>query len=110
MCQRKGKIGSVKKVLLGSMPLIDTPFKRVEVDIIGPIPPLYETGHQYILTLVDYATRNPEAVSLKKITTEAVGTALLNIYSRVVEWIGAVVKRRARDLRVVSSSLTILIH
>ena len=24
--------------------------KRVEVDLIGPIPPLIETGHRYILT------------------------------------------------------------
>ena len=59
------------------------PFKRVEVDIIGPIAPLSEAGHQYILTLVDYATRYPETVPLKKITTEAVAETLLDIYSRV---------------------------
>ena len=75
--------GSVKKVPLGSMPLIDTPFKRVAVDIVGPIAPPSEAGHRYILTLVDYATRYPEAVPLKKITTEAVAVALLDIYSRV---------------------------
>ena len=39
VCQRKVKRGSVKKVPLGSMPLIDTPFKRVAVDIVGPIAP-----------------------------------------------------------------------
>ena len=65
------------------MPLIDTPFKRVAVDIVGPIAPPSEAGHRYILTLVDYATRYPEAVPLKKITTEAVAEALLDIYSRV---------------------------
>ena len=65
------------------MPLIDTPFKRVVVDIVGPIAPPREAGHRYILTLVDYATRYPEAVPLKKITTEAVAEALLDIYSRV---------------------------
>ena len=64
-------------------PLIGTPFKRVAVDIVGPIAPPSEAGHRYILTLVDYATRYPEAVPLKKITTEAVAEALLNIYSRV---------------------------
>ena len=83
VCQRTVKRGSVKKVLLGSMPLIDTPFKRVVVDIVGPIAPPSEAGHRYILTLVDYATRYPEAVPLKKITTEAVAEALLDIYSRV---------------------------
>ena len=65
------------------MPLNDTPFKRVAVDIVGLIAPLSEAGHRYILTLVDYATRYPEAVPLKKITTEAVAEALLDIYSRV---------------------------
>ena len=83
VCQRTVKRGSGKKAPLGSMPLIDTPFKRVAVGIVGPIAPPSEVGHQYILTLVDYATRYPEAVPLKKITTEAVAEALLDIYSRV---------------------------
>ena len=95
VCQRTVKRGSVRKVPLGSMPLIDSPFKRVAVDIVGPIAPPREAGHRYILTLVDYATRYPEfhsteaatrypeAVPLKKITTEAVAEALLDIYSRV---------------------------
>ena len=65
------------------MPLIDKPFKRAAVDIVGPIEPPSEAGHRYILTLVDYGTKYPEAVPLKKITTEAVAEALLNIYSRV---------------------------
>ena len=36
VCQRTIKRGSVKKVPLGSMPLIKTPFKSVAVDIVGP--------------------------------------------------------------------------
>ena len=63
--------------------MIDMPFKRVEVDIIGLIAPPSEAGHRYILTLVDNPTKYPEAVPLKKITTEAVAKTLLNIYSRV---------------------------
>ena len=54
------------------MPLIDTPLKKIAVDIVGPKTPWSEAGHQYIFTLVDYATRYPEAVPLMKITTEAV--------------------------------------
>ena len=53
------------------------------VDIVRPIAPLSEAKHRYILTLVDYATRNPEAVLLQKITTEAVAEALLD----VAEWV-----------------------
>ena len=83
VCQRTIKKGIVKKVPLWSMPLINTPFRRVAVDIVGPMAPPSEAGHRYILTLVDYATRYPEAVPLKKITTETVAEALLDIYSRV---------------------------
>ena len=65
------------------MPLIDTPFKRIAVDLIGPIHPPSEQGHRYILTLVDYATRYPDAVPLKSISTEAVAEALVDMYSRL---------------------------
>ena len=65
------------------MPLIDTPFNRVAVDLVGPIYPPSESGHRYILTLVDYATRYPDAVPLKSITTESVAEALVDMYSRL---------------------------
>ena len=77
MCQRIVKKGNVKKVPLGSMPLIDTPLKRVAVHIVGRIAHRSEAGHRYILTLVDYATRYPEAVPLTMITTEAIAEAPL---------------------------------
>jgi hypothetical protein len=57
--------GKVPKVPLEMMPLIDTPFKRVAVDLVGPIYPPSEQEHRYILTLVDYTTRYPDAVPLK---------------------------------------------
>ena len=41
ICQTIQK-GRVTKVPLGSMPLIDTPFKRVAVDIVGPIKPHFD--------------------------------------------------------------------
>ena len=49
------------------MKLNDMPFKRLAVDIVGLRAPQSETGHQYILTQVNYATRYPEAVPLMKI-------------------------------------------
>ena len=39
VCQRTTQKGRVTKVPLGKLPLIDTPFKRVAVDIVGPIEP-----------------------------------------------------------------------
>ena len=59
------------------------PFKRVAVDLVGPITPASDLGHRYIFTLVDYATRYPETVALKSIDTETVAEALVDIYSRL---------------------------
>ena len=65
------------------MPLIEEPFKRVAVDLVGPISPVSEKGNWYMLTVVDFATRYPEAVALPKIETEQVAEALLEVFSRV---------------------------
>ena len=63
--------------------MIDTPFKRVTVDIVGPIEPHSERKSRYILTMIDYATRYPEAVALPGIETERVAEALVEMFSRV---------------------------
>ena len=65
------------------MPLFDDPFTRIAVDSIDPIHPPSEEGHRFVLTVVYYATRYPEAVALKRIDTETVAEALIEIYSRV---------------------------
>ena len=83
ICQRTIPKGKVKKVPLGKMPLIDEPFKRVAVDIIGPLCPVTDNKNRYIVTLVDYATRYPEAVALPNIETERVAEALIDIFCRV---------------------------
>ena len=83
ICQRTIPKGRVGKVPLQTMPLIDEPFKRVAVDLIGPLFPATERGNRYILTLVDYATRYPEAVALSGIETERVAEALVDIFSRI---------------------------
>ena len=83
VCQKTQQKGCVSKLPLGKMPLMDTPFVCVAIDLIGPIHPPTDDGHQFILTVVDYATRYPEATPLKKIDTERVAEALVEIYSRV---------------------------
>ncbi|GFO50301.1 gypsy retrotransposon integrase-like protein 1 [Plakobranchus ocellatus] len=83
VCQRTVKKATVPRVPLEKVPLIDTPFKRVAIGLVGPIKPPSEAGHRFILTLVDYATRFAEAVPLRKIDTESVAGALVDIYSRL---------------------------
>ncbi|HMK58804.1 MAG TPA: RNase H-like domain-containing protein [Nitrososphaeraceae archaeon] len=82
ICQRTTPAGHVKKLPLGKMPTIDIPFRRVCIDLIGPLVKS-DRGHQYVLTLIDEATRFPECVALKKIDTSTVADALLSIFSRV---------------------------
>ena len=69
VCQKTVSKRSVPKVPLEKMPLIDKPFKGVAIDLVGPISPPSEDGHRYILTLVDFSTRYPEAAPLKNIDT-----------------------------------------
>ena len=79
VCQKTIASGAVPRAPLGEMPLIDLPFKRVAIDLVGPIKPASDKGHRYILTLVGYETRYLEAVPVKNIDTESVADALLNV-------------------------------
>jgi len=83
ICQRTVAKGKVAKTPLGKTPLIELPFKRVAVDLIGPIAPLTDRGNRYVLTMIDYATRYPEAMALKSIEPETVAEALVTMLSRV---------------------------
>ena len=71
------------RYLREKMPLTDTPFKRVALDIVGPIKPHSDKKSRYMLTMTDYATRYPEAVALPSIEIERVADALAEMFSRV---------------------------
>lgn len=64
------------------LPIIDVPFKRIGLDIVGPLPKS-SRGHRYILVLLDYATRYPEAIPLRTATGKAVAKELFLLCSRV---------------------------
>ena len=83
ICQRTIPKGKIIKAPLGKMPRIDVPFRRVAMDLVGPLEPRTHIKNRYILTLVDYATRYPEAVPLSSVDTESMAEALVSIFSRV---------------------------
>ena len=66
-----------------NIPVVDVPFKRLAVDLIGPIEPASEAEHRYVLTLVEYATKYPEAISSKRIDSKTAAEVLVDIYSRL---------------------------
>ena len=82
-CQRHSQKGRVKPAPLELMPIIEVPFQQVAIDLIGPINPASKNGYKYILTMIDFATRYPEALPLENIETITVAEALMNIFSRV---------------------------
>ena len=68
--------------LLIPMPIIEVPFDRLALDIVGPLPKT-SRGHRYILVMVDYATRYPQALPLRDATAKAVARELMLLFSRV---------------------------
>ncbi|XP_059570175.1 uncharacterized protein LOC132243804 [Alligator mississippiensis] len=82
-CQRTGKSGDKRRAPLQPLPIIDQPFHRVAVDIVGPLKHRTRRGKKYILTLVDYATRYPEAVALTSIEAPVVADALIKVFCQL---------------------------
>lgn len=83
ICQSAlGKQG-VTKAPLGHLPLIEEPFSMICIDIVGPIQPRTHNGNRYILTVIDMATRYPEAIPMKGISTEEVADKLFEVYCRM---------------------------
>ena len=80
-CQRGAKQNR-KKAPLQPLPVINEPFRRVAIDIVGPLNRT-KKGNKFILTLMDFATRYPEAVPLKRIDARTVAEALCEIFSRL---------------------------
>ncbi len=58
------------------LPIIEVPFERIGMDLIGPLP---KSARGHILVIVDYATRYLEAVPLRK----AIAQELFLLSSRV---------------------------
>ncbi|KAJ8359251.1 hypothetical protein SKAU_G00157760 [Synaphobranchus kaupii] len=64
------------------LPIISVPFSRIGMDLVGPLP-RSSRGHQYILVVLDYATRYPEAIPLRTMATKGIARELMLLFSRV---------------------------
>ena len=63
------------------LPTIEEPWQRVAIDIVGPLQRT-DRGHRYILTIMDFGTRYPEAVPLKRIDAPTVCEELMTVFTR----------------------------
>lgn len=67
LTQAKG----LKEVEMCPMPIVTTPFKRIGIDIVGPLTPAM-SQNKYILLMVVYVTQYPEVVPLRNIRAKTV--------------------------------------
>jgi len=79
-CQRLGKGPKPAQAPLIPLPLVEEPFTRVAIDIVGPLPTCPKTGNRFILTVLDLATHYPEAIPLPDHTAQRVAQALTSVF------------------------------
>ena len=72
VCQRMGKPNQrIKPAPLVKVPHLPEPFTTIQVDIVGPLRRT-KRGNEYLLTMVDVASRYVNAVPLRKVTASAI--------------------------------------
>lgn len=62
------------------LPISGVPFEWMYMDLVGPLLK-FAHGHEYILVIVDYTTRYPEAVPLWKATSQNFVHELMALFS-----------------------------
>ena len=80
-CQKTAAHRKLRAPLI-PLPIMEEPFRRIAMDIVGPLP-RSRSGNRYILVICDYVTRYPEAIPLRSIDAEHVAEELLKFFSRV---------------------------
>jgi len=80
-CQQVAPIPHHRNPLI-PLPIISVPFSRIGMDMVGPLPKSAR-GHQYILVILDYATRYPEAIPLRTMASKGIARELVMMFSRV---------------------------
>ena len=114
-CQ-KNSINKPAKAPLINLPVINTPFSRVAIDLIGPLPKSSK-GNRFGLVMIDLATKYPDAIPLKHIDSYTVAEALIEIFARVglpreilhdqgTQFMSAVMKRFNQLLQIKSINTT----
>ena len=81
VCQ-KSPVKRPARAQVVPMPLVQKPFQRITMDLVGPLP-RSKNGNRFILTICDYATRYPEAIPLPSTEAPRIAKELLKIFTRV---------------------------
>ena len=79
---QKAKPASTTKAPLQPLPVIKEPLARLAIDIVGPLKRA-KKGNKYLLVIMDYATKWPEAFHLWNTLTETVVEWLVEVMARL---------------------------
>lgn len=77
LCSRS----TLRKAPMVERPVLTEPFEALAMDLVGPLPKA-KGGVRFVLTVIDLASRWPDAVPLKTVTARAVADGLIDIFSR----------------------------
>ena len=81
-CQVTSRSKRDMKAPLVNLPIIDIPFTRIAMDVIGPLDKS-RAGHRYILVICYYATHYPEAFPLRNTKSRQLVNSLIQLLSLV---------------------------
>ena len=76
-----GKATIPPKALLIKVAIEGEPFRKIVVDIFGPLPACNETNNRFIFTAVDTCTRYPIAIPLARRTAVDIPSAIISTIS-----------------------------
>lgn len=83
-CQMVGKPNKpILPAPLHPIPITSEPFRKIVIDCVGPLPRT-KKGNQYLLTVMDTATRYPEVYPLKTISSKNIIRCLTNLFTHFV--------------------------
>ena len=108
-CQRCSKTKSRKAPMMERR-VLSEPFEVVALDIVGPMPK-GKGGCIYLLTLIDMASKWPEAIPLRSTKSKVVAEGLIELIARVgiplqilsdqgSQFIGSIMAKVCKDLGI----------
>ena len=86
--QHARKLNQQLSTRFNPLPIQKEPFARMAMDVFDPFPPPpppppTKTGNKYILVVIDYHTKWPEAFAMRKVTSETVVNCLIEMTARI---------------------------
>ena len=76
-CQKVAK-RTHQRAPLQIVPTVGVPFRKISMDVVGPLPRTSH-GNKFIITVIDDATRYPEAFAMPSVEAEKVANVLIEL-------------------------------